>query len=624
LTLLELKRYFIHSIMIRIQSLLTGEYREAPTPATATPTTSTARITPSSSYWSPSRGVGFFWQNSSNKRNAQSQQPPNTDAACRTKKVEEEASVTSEEYEEEEDEITTIEEEEGDSKQTSGTFSMSSTQPGDSFVQSIGTRDEYLAGGTTAVISMNITTPTMQHRQKTMTMMDSPTDPYLECKEEIRKRLWKSPSKDRQPPPPFSSSPIRSVTRILLGGSSPPVSSRLDTSRHSLDSLVGSNPDSSQSTSCYTNSKLPLQKKKTPNHASPGSKSMGSFSFPPPSDECDDEEEQDDDEKARVVGTIRYLAIPKSMDFGRSSRSVKSEQTDLNITTDPPNDTSTEQETGENDSPKANNDSMYVETETSIGNIIPLTIAKPVTPSRKKRILARQRVAQIQQQLSESSQPIRTAYLFLELGKTYMMPLHRYLEAISAFFQAAAIFRHLNHNVAMATALDYAAQTYGLARQRGHADMIHDYHEMTRFEMCLWEAWKHRNAELGPYHIDTVDTLQHLAQHYIIIEQPQRALELFSKVVSIRQSMFGPDHPSIAVLAHCLGNAHLQSHNVAAAEQWYGVALEIYNLLQLPNQNPAVQKLLEDRKRLQRVQRWMMEEEEDTRQQQQQQEDSNP
>jgi tetratricopeptide (TPR) repeat protein len=593
--------------MIRIQSLLTGEYREAA--AAPNPSSSSTTTTPSSSSSSSLRGGGgggrggFLWHNGHRRKNNHHTQPPTPYSTtndglavvvCQKRIIqEEEKSVTTED--EEDDEITTLDASSKQPPASERSFSISSTQPGDSFVHSFVANDSVM-------MNPNNKSPTRHHRNPTI-HMDSPTDPYLESKEDIRKRL----SKDQ----PHPTTPIRSVTRILLGQEEERTLSNHSKSRHSLDSLIGSHPNSSSSSSSrglespIIQNRINSMKQNGPT-ASSGAKSMGSFSFPLPSDEYDDD--------VATGGAIRYLAIPKSMHFGRSSRSVQSQeqqqqqQRSEDVTSNDDTDTSTEQQGEHHPQPNDdNNISMHVEMETSIGNIIPLTIAKPVTPSRKKRIEASQHVAHIQQRLANSrQQPLRTAYLFLELGKTYMMPLHRYLEAISSFFQAAAIFRHLqNQNVAMATALDYAAQTYGLARQRGHADTIHEYHEMTRFETCLYEAWKHRSVELGPYHIDTVDTLQHLAQHYVVIEQPQRALELFSKVVSIRRSMFGPDHPSIAVLAHCLGNAQLQSHNTPAAEEWYGVALEIYNLLQLPNHNPAVRRLLDDRKRLQRVQRWM-------------------
>ena len=136
---------------------------------------------------------------------------------------------------------------------------------------------------------------------------------------------------------------------------------------------------------------------------------------------------------------------------------------------------------------------------------------------------------------------------------------------------------------------------------------IHRCHKAGLFHQCLQEALKLRKEELGPWHVDTVSTLQNLAKLLLLTGHPARAAVHYVEVVHLRRAIFGPNHPSTAVTAHCLGNAYLQAHDTVAAEIWYHHALQIYNAMRLPNDNPAVSKLLRDRQQLERVERWMEE-----------------
>jgi tetratricopeptide (TPR) repeat protein len=199
-----------------------------------------------------------------------------------------------------------------------------------------------------------------------------------------------------------------------------------------------------------------------------------------------------------------------------------------------------------------------------------------------------------------------TAKLYLQLG-TAEQQAHQYAAAINSFFQAAAIYRHVSRQAALATALDHAAVAYCQAHQEGATTPIHRQHKVSRFYRCLYEALQLRKQELGPWHADTVDSLQHLAQLCLATGHAARAAGHYLEVVYLRKAIFGPHHPGTAVTAHCLGNAYLQSHDTVAAELWYDHALAVYNHMQLPNDNPAVAKLLRDRKRLERVDRWMEE-----------------
>lgn len=247
------------------------------------------------------------------------------------------------------------------------------------------------------------------------------------------------------------------------------------------------------------------------------------------------------------------------------------------------------------------------------------TLTKAVTPSLKRHHAARLRVAALKSELEQLRQysvvaarntssrgRMPMAKLYLELGLAEQ-DMHQYPAAINFFFQAAAIFRHFSRPVALATALDAVANAYCHAHEEGMTNLIHGQHKVSRIYRCLYEALSLRKQELGPWHVDTVDTLQHLAKLCLLTGHAARAAGHYLEVVILRKAIFGPNHVGTAVSAHCLGNAYLQAHNIAEAERWYNYTLTVYNAMQLPNNNPAVAKLLRDRKRLERVDRWITE-----------------
>jgi len=229
--------------------------------------------------------------------------------------------------------------------------------------------------------------------------------------------------------------------------------------------------------------------------------------------------------------------------------------------------------------------------------------------NREVRHAARTRAQELKERLSQrqqnhSSRPLPTAQLYLQLGLAQQQA-HDFPAAISSFFQSAALYRHFHKPVALATVLDHAAVSYLQAKEQGGASAIHRYHKVERFHQCLDEALVLRKEHLGAWHVDTVHTLQNLAKLLLLTGHAARAAVLYVEVVHLRRAILGPHHPSTAVSAHCLGNAYVQCHDTVAAELWYDTALQIYNHMQLPNDNPAVHKLLKDRKQLERVERWM-------------------
>jgi tetratricopeptide (TPR) repeat protein len=250
-------------------------------------------------------------------------------------------------------------------------------------------------------------------------------------------------------------------------------------------------------------------------------------------------------------------------------------------------------------------------------------LTKPPTPWRKRQFLARQRIDQLKAELehlkrhsanknsskghSRSSSSMPMAKLYLALA-ALEQELHDYAAAINFYFHAAAVFRHARRPVALATALDAVAVAYSRARQQGMDSMIHRQHGVGRFFQCLYEALELRKRELGPWHVDTVDTLQHFAQLCLVTGQAEQAARYYVEVVQLRRVIFGPRHAGTAVTAHGLANAYFQSHDLAAAEVWYEYALSVYHDMGLSlDKNPAVKRLVRDWKRLERVDRWITE-----------------
>lgn len=237
--------------------------------------------------------------------------------------------------------------------------------------------------------------------------------------------------------------------------------------------------------------------------------------------------------------------------------------------------------------------------------ILSLVIESPDALRPKKRP-AKEDVAKILRDQIKAAKPssLYVARLFRRLGQAEQT-LHNYTNAIHSLLQAASIFRRFSKRVALANVLDNVAVTYCEALRRGQGGSLKKIYAVSFFSQCLVEALEIRKEELGPWHVDTVDTLQHLGSLCLALGHPDKATSHYLEVINLRKAIFGPHHPSTAVTAHCLGNAYLQSHDTMAAGVWFEYSLNIYNELNIPDDNPAVARLLRDRERLDRVERWM-------------------
>ena len=210
--------------------------------------------------------------------------------------------------------------------------------------------------------------------------------------------------------------------------------------------------------------------------------------------------------------------------------------------------------------------------------------------------------------------------LWMDLGHAEFFAT-QFENAVESFLQAACIYRDFGRPVATAKALDRAGVAYCRAlkyfdaesRKISNDSNLHDPSLYLPAGMkpsgamqCLRDALAIRQKELGPWHIDTVDTLNHMANLYLLTGNPLQAAMISEQVFYLRDAIFGPLHPAVGVVAHEVANATLQSDSMHndKAKHWYQLASDIYQALNLPLDNPAVQRLLKDIRRMERLERW--------------------
>jgi tetratricopeptide (TPR) repeat protein len=244
----------------------------------------------------------------------------------------------------------------------------------------------------------------------------------------------------------------------------------------------------------------------------------------------------------------------------------------------------------------------------------PLLEAGAVSEAEQKqrRLSARQEIKDLHKQLlGQDPKSVLTAKLFLRLGHAERQA-RRYLSSMNSYFQAAAIFRTQKRRVDLAAALDFVVVSYCEARQEGRAAKdIHDHFQVKTLFKCLTDSLQIRKKELGPWHVDTVNTLQHLARLCLCTGHVERAAEHFLEVVELRRHIYGPTHPGTAMAAHCLGNTYFQLRDVEAASVWYDFAIMVYNHLGIAKENAAYAQILHDRQLLSCIEKKLSGDDED-------------
>ena len=94
----------------------------------------------------------------------------------------------------------------------------------------------------------------------------------------------------------------------------------------------------------------------------------------------------------------------------------------------------------------------------------------------------------------------------------------------------------------------------------------------------LDRAFRIRYQELGPTHIDTVETLNKIAR----VQMKQRvytdARDSYYEVLKLREAIFGRKHPCVAVTAQALATAHTKLFDVKEAKFYFHLALNVYEM----------------------------------------------
>ena len=192
----------------------------------------------------------------------------------------------------------------------------------------------------------------------------------------------------------------------------------------------------------------------------------------------------------------------------------------------------------------------------------------------------------------------KTAGGLLQLGYAYMMA-REYAQAVVAFQSACRIWNQLlaseDDQLALARVVDAIGMAW--ARVSQEEDLDHCQKAMTALE----EAFQIRYDLLGPSHIDTVETLNKIASVHVHLREYSEACQAYWEVFVTRKAIFGPEHPSVAIAAHALGNVLVKLASTEDAANFFQIAVDIYNKMDLPNKHPAVKRLMQDYKRLDRI-----------------------
>jgi len=120
--------------------------------------------------------------------------------------------------------------------------------------------------------------------------------------------------------------------------------------------------------------------------------------------------------------------------------------------------------------------------------------------------------------------------------------------------------------------------------------------------LALYEALEIRCEELGPWHLDTADTLNNIAGVYYRKDELKLAEEAYKEVISVRAAVFGKNHPSVAVTFTTLGRIQLRQRSLDDAFLSFNSALNIYRVGMNLNQNSKlVTRLLKYISRVERL-----------------------
>lgn len=169
-----------------------------------------------------------------------------------------------------------------------------------------------------------------------------------------------------------------------------------------------------------------------------------------------------------------------------------------------------------------------------------------------------------------------------------------YVSAQLSFQAAYRIFRDLHRPLGIAVAME----RMGMAIM---ASSPEDMDSLQRAYTVLLEAFRIRQSHLGSWHPDTVDCMNWIGKVHMLCNNLQEARRCYWQVFWVRRAIFGSDHPSCAVAAHDLANLYFKLGRLQDANNFFQIALEVYEKLKLSHENPSMARLIRDLKRLHRI-----------------------
>ena len=211
---------------------------------------------------------------------------------------------------------------------------------------------------------------------------------------------------------------------------------------------------------------------------------------------------------------------------------------------------------------------------------------------------------------------IATAGAFLDLGQAYLR-IQDYASAQDVCKTAVRVFKRTcrldqssgendsenENSLRLAKALDVLglAQTAGgksITINEGNDTDPHATNGQDKTALLLGiqsfrKSFRIRLDKLGPTHVDTVETLNKIANAYMALGMYSGACADFKEVMQLRTAIMGEHHPSVAVAAQSVGLAYFKLNENDQAKAYYLQALNIFAVSGLANHKVA-KKLRDD------------------------------
>lgn len=192
---------------------------------------------------------------------------------------------------------------------------------------------------------------------------------------------------------------------------------------------------------------------------------------------------------------------------------------------------------------------------------------------------------------------LKTVDGLMNLGNAQLQ-CREYNDSLTTFKVALRIQRKLLGNTDRHVAIARILDRIGLAACKASAKSQEELHTA---RTALHQAFLLRYELLGAWHVDTVESLNNLARVQMLLHHYHEARKSYYEVLRVRKAIFGADHPSVAVTAHSLAKACTKLNQLDEAYTYFQMAVEIYERMDMPKENPTYASLMQDVNRLERV-----------------------